>query len=1330
MLSLQDFSLGLAFGLSFVEFLYFALRFNYKSRLSREDYNRLLYSLSALIVSSILLTSYTFFNQYNVLNKLNELGNGLKDIGLQSYKDFTSAAIFSGLYGVFVETVSLTFLIMSFISSSPYPLIAVGVAKLSYRSIEGIALAGTYISQNMILIGQFFMILVFIARLIFPILFFMGAGILPLKNTRSLGISLILYSLTIAIFLPYIFYSISSQYDFIKKNISQSPPRGMGWLKIILMLRIPKLVNDKVVWINVSCPKYTAVRYLRDIEFMNGSVRESYAQYLTTTKDLGKYVRYILVPTGEYTPKAIIWGWMGFPVDYNYSSPVYVNSSKIDSYSLDYLMNTRELKPKPSDKIYLSVVYPKPLFQDGFKFFTTDNTVASSGVCDFSSGWFFHKQAIFLGILDPKYVSQDRMNVTWVYRNITITLENGTIVTRRIKVKKTTVIIEIYGHYKVLSNETGRSFIKIDFPDLNTTYLKYFDAEISLSESWTKYSHISLFDWRYKKYDPFKFLYNTISIINGSDTFIESYDCLFDKIILNTTFLEDIGYPELLDNIRYDYMLIVKKFDIPLITGYRDAIYGIINVTYYGNISSSAKIFVEVVNPHTRFKWGDEYLRNCYYCWNGSVNWLYSCEGAPLGVKCNQIFTLYNLTYFLPLEYDELNQFLWSIDNPLFRDLKLLVEDHSKIYGLIIQIFTILISAFMIIDFLSGLFGGVSISGLTYLGIVKKTRFYSSISQTISSSLYSFLDVISRKTNPTYRIGYRALRQMGLKHITALALASKTGKTISDRDFVKKVEKYYLDKVGKVFYSLYKYGIVFHRPLAGILYIGYRTTKKGAERKGSPLLYSISEKLRTAYFLSTRRPLDLLIFSTVIGAKAIKDRLKSMESFSQLARFERKIIEELSKMKVDFGLKYRALERFYKGYVYSFPFKLKSYSEFLKVYDKYAGILDSFTIQFYEKGAVNKELLSKVLSELKDSILGEQLSRFFRNINIVSMRSYILFRSEQLILGNRDEIYLYKLLDSYHKRYIEGFSRGVGLADRDLKKYISNIFSGKDTTYSLGVLKGYYLKLCREEEYLKILEKVEGRYDLLKYLPIRETKPYRFISIAPKTTIIIDDVKAKMFKNYIYSSNFKEYPLEFMLTALKKYYEDRGQYEEFEKILETIEGRYDLLQYMPWERYSKTVEKERIPEEIEEFLAPVLDVSVIVENLNRLRNNVQYMKKINHEVNAIIVEIGGEDVNQSLNEAIFTLRRGYGSDLLRREYLEYLQEYRDKCIAYRDKLRLARDVYRMKYDDSLRLIPPEFRNEFVEKYKPTLLLIDKLIDELNYRIEFLTKFLEGGQYVG
>ena len=1329
MLSLQDFSLFLAFCLSFVEFLYFALKFNYKSRLSREDYNRVLYSLFALIVSSILFTSYTFFNQYNVLNKLNVVGHELRELGSQSYKDFMSVAILSSLYGVFVETVSLVFLIMSFISSSPYSLVAVGVAKLSYRSLECIALAGTYISQNMIVIGQFFVVFVFLAKLIFPILYFIGIGILPLKNTRPLGISLILFSLAVGVFLPYIFYNISMEYDFIRKNIAQSPPVSMGWLKIIPMQRIPFLQNDEIVWKNISCPKYTAVRYLRNLEFMNRSVRESYAQYLTTTKDLGKYVRYILVPTGKYIPKAIIWGWMGFPVDYNYSSPVYVNSSKIDSYSLDYLMNTRELKPKPSDKIYLSVVYPKPLFQDGFKFFATDNTIASSGICDFSSGWFFYKQTVFQGILDPKYVSQDRVNVTWVYRNITITLENGTTITKKVRIKKTTVMIEIYGHYRVLSNETGRSFIKIDFPDLNTTYLKYFDAEVSLSESWTKYSHIGLFDWRYKKYDPFKFLYNTVSIINGSDTFIESYDCLFDKIILNTTFLEDIGYPELLDNIRYDYMLIVKKFDIPLITGYRDAIYGIINVTYYGNISSPAKIFVEVINPHTRFKWGDEYLRNCYYCWNNSIVWLYSCEGAPFGIKCNCIYSIHNLTYYLPLEYDELSQFLWTEDNPLYRDLKLLVEDHSKIYGLMIQIFTILVSAFMIIDFLSGLFGGISISGLTYLGIVKKTRFYSSISQTISSGLYSFLDVISRKTNPTYRIGYRALRQMGLKHITALALASKTGKTINDRDFVKKVEKYYLDKVGKVFYSLYRYGLVFHHPLTGLFYLGYRTTKKGAERKGSPLLYSISEKLRTVYFLSTRRPLDLLIFSTVIGAKAIKDRLKSMESFSQLARFERKIIEELSKIKVDFGLKYRALERFYKGYVYSFPFKLKSYSEFLKVYDRYAGILDSFTIQFYEKGAVNKELLSKVLSELKDSILGEQLSRFFRNINIVSMRNYILFRSEQLILGNRDISHLYKLLDSYHKRYIEGFGRGIGLADRDLKKYISNIFSGKDTTYSLGVLKGYYIAHGLENEYQKLLDKVEGRYDLLKYIPFREIKPIKTFSYE-RVAEPLRDEKAKLFKNLILSNNFKQYSLPYMLGYLKQYYEARGELEQFEKIMENIEGRYDLLSFLPYERYSKTVDKERIPEEVREFLAPVLDVSVIVENLNRLRNNVQYMKKINHEVNAIIVEIGGEDVNQSLNEAIFTLRRGYGSDLLRREYLEYLQEYRDKCIVYRDKLRLARDVYRMKYDDSLRLIPPEYRNEFVEKYKPTLLLIDRLIDELNYRIEFLTKFLEGGQYGG
>ncbi|HDJ89893.1 MAG TPA: hypothetical protein ENG40_04295, partial [Thermoprotei archaeon] len=530
--------------------------------MSREDYNRVLYSLFALVVSSILFTSYTLFSQYNVLDKLNVVGHELRELGEKSYKDFMSAAILSSLYGVFVETVSLVFLIMSFISSSPYPLVALGIAKLSYRSIEGVVLAGTYISQNLILIGQFFIVFVFLAELIFPILYFIGIGLLPLKNSRPLGISLILYSLTIAIFLPYIFYSISSQYDFVRRNIAQSPPRGMGWLKIIPMQRIPKLVDDKVVWINVSCPKYTAVRYLRDIDFMNGSVKESYAQYLMTVKESGKYVRYILVPTGKYIPKAIIWSWRGFPVDYNYSS-VYVNSSRVKSYSLNYLMNVRELRPSKNDKIYVSIVYPKPQFEDGFKFFATDNTIASSGACDFSSGWFLENNNRFVGILDPRYVDPSRVNVTWVYRNITITLENGTIVTRRIKVKKTTVIIEIYGHYKVLSNETGRSFIEIDFPDLNTTYLKYFDAEISLSESWTKYENIGLFDFKYKKYDPFKFLYNTIIIINGSDTFVESYDCLFDKIILNTTFLEDIGYPELLDNIRYDYMLIVKKFDIP-----------------------------------------------------------------------------------------------------------------------------------------------------------------------------------------------------------------------------------------------------------------------------------------------------------------------------------------------------------------------------------------------------------------------------------------------------------------------------------------------------------------------------------------------------------------------------------------------------------------------------------------------------------------------------------------------------------------------------------------------------------------------------------------------
>jgi len=1318
MLSLQEFSLGLAFGLSFVEFLYFALKFNYKSHPDREDYNRLLHSLFALIVSSILFASYILFSQYNVLDKLNVVGRELRELGEKSYKDFMSAAILSSLYGVFVETVSLIFLIMSFISSSPYSLISLGIAKLSYRSVQGMALAGTFIGQNIIIIGQFFIVFIFLAKLIFPILYFIGVGILPLKNTRPLGISLILFSLAVGVFLPYIFYSISSQYDFIRKNIAQSPPKGMGWLKIIPMLRIPKLVNDKVVWVNVSCPPYTAVRYLRNLEFMNGSVKESYAQYLTTTKDLGKYVRYVLVPCGEYTPVSIVYLWRGFAVDNNFTKPIYVNSSKIHTYSFYSLKYMREIKPSPNDKIYVGIVYPRAYFEDGFKAF------AEEGICDFSSGWFFYKQSIFQGILDPRYVSRDRVNVTYVYRNVSIRLENGTTVIRKIKVKKTTIIIEIYGHYKVLSNETGRSFIKIDFPDLNATYLKYFDCRINLSESWTKYENIGLFDWRYKKYDPFYFLHNTLQIVNGPDTLILPQDCLFDKIVVNKNLLEEMYPPEY---IEHDYMLIVKRFDIPLIAGYSDAVYGVINVTYYGNISSPAKIFVEVINPHTRFKWGDEYLRNCYYCWNNSIVWLYSCEGAPFGVKCSCIYSIHNLTYYLPLEYDELSQFLWTEDNPLYRDLKLLVEDHSKIYGLMIQIFTILVSAFMVVDFLSGLFGGVSISGLTYMSIIKKTRFYSSISQAILSSLYSFPDVVSRKTSSS-KIGlsYRALRQMGLKHITALAVS----RIRDDRKFLHKVEKYYIDRIGKLFYSIYKYGIVFHRPLPGILYIGYRTTKKSAERRGSPLLYSISEKLRTAYFLSTRRPLDLLIFSTILGAKAIRERLRSIEKLSELARIEKKIIEELSKMRVDFGFKYKVLERFYKGYVYSFPFKLKSYRDFIKIYDKYAFFFDRIAIKFYERKVIDVKKVRGILDKISDSVSGQYFSQFFRKINIVSIKDYIIFRSQQLLLGNRDISHLYKYLDSYHRRFIDGFRYGIDVSDRGIGKYLSNIYSSRDVAYSLGVLKGYYSRLGREEEYLKILEKVEGKYDLLKYLPIRETKPYRFISITPKTTIAIDDVKAKMFKNYIYSSNFKEYPLEFMLTALKKYYEDRGQYEEFEKILETIEGRYDLLQYMPWERYSKTVDKERIPEEIGEFLAPVLDVSVIVENLNRLRNNVQYMKKINHEVNAIIVEIGGEDVNQSLNEAIFTLRREYGSDLLRREYLEYLQEYRDKCILYRDKLRLARDVYRMKYDDSLRLVPPEYRNEFVEKYKPTLLLIDRLIDELNYRIEFLTKFLEGGQYGG
>jgi len=196
---------------------------------------------------------------------LNVVGHELRELGSQSYKDFMSVAILSSLYGVFVETVSLIFLIMSFISSSPYSLVAVGVAKLSYRSLECIALAGTYISQNMIVIGQFFVVFVFLAKLIFPILYFIGVGILPLKNTRPLGISLILFSLAVGVFLPYIFYNISMEYDFIRKNIAQSPPVSMGWLKIIPMQRIPFLQNDEIVWKNISCPKYTAVRYLRNL---------------------------------------------------------------------------------------------------------------------------------------------------------------------------------------------------------------------------------------------------------------------------------------------------------------------------------------------------------------------------------------------------------------------------------------------------------------------------------------------------------------------------------------------------------------------------------------------------------------------------------------------------------------------------------------------------------------------------------------------------------------------------------------------------------------------------------------------------------------------------------------------------------------------------------------------------------------------------------------------------------------------------------------------------------------------------------------------------------
>ncbi len=381
MLLPSEYSLGLllAWVFSAFEMFYFLYKFAVYPT-SKRDYDNLIFSIFCFIFSCILLSldilDFAGISYDSVISNLQGLARGLNHTGLNVLGFYYNAAIFGVLHGVITETAGLVFMVINFLGGTvgTTVFLATGLARAMYRTELGLACAGIQLANSIILLAKVYGILAVFSTAVFPLCYVIGSGLLPCWNLRGLGISLLVFSVIVGVFMPYLLVNLAKSYDFVSYRFNESIPTGLGWLCI----RPRVLIPTRDGFVKVRAPPLTIVKLRGMVEYLNGSKEFVDFSFLVNT-----YERYVIVPTGTYNST-------GFINTYHFHnslcSSINVTPAKLDyGTDIEHLLNMTRIRPPPGDKVAVLECYPKSIYKNGTRVFFSDS--ANLGWIDLSPGW-------------------------------------------------------------------------------------------------------------------------------------------------------------------------------------------------------------------------------------------------------------------------------------------------------------------------------------------------------------------------------------------------------------------------------------------------------------------------------------------------------------------------------------------------------------------------------------------------------------------------------------------------------------------------------------------------------------------------------------------------------------------------------------------------------------------------------------------------------------------------------------------------------------------------------------------------------------------------------
>ncbi len=1230
------------------EFIYFAYRYNVDK--SSEGYERLVVSFSALVISlalvSVNLLYYAKLLYPNIppqfwnLNTTLSFGQNFTETGVKLYNSYSRWAFFLAIVNCIVSFATLVAIILSLLTGPIAPVIWIilGVLNLIFGIPQGLAVAGIYISQLMVAVGEVISTIAGISTLYMPLIFVFGCAMLPSSNLRRLGKTLIVVSIVFTLAFPAVVNSLASEYEF-NENIPDPPHLySSGVLIVEVKNRVitGDLTNKTGEWLygNFSWREYKAPPGVT-VEFTQYSIPRKFRRVVGQKRLLVEFA-------DEYGVGNLIHNFVLFTPDAE-NSYWYIT----DGFHIYEIHNlTKPVKVLPFNGtiqfpwIVLGnftqlVLYPTSSYGENgtLVFFKGEGKL---GWVDWEQGWFVSDMSLnpednsigsleLAAVLDPNnpLIQNIVVNETDVVKvdNETVAI-NSTYIQLEVKglLAPDPVIMVENGLYEV-ELENGTKVVVESIPEvvIDTTSAIRFEVNSS--------------------YQAFLNFINNTFVKMGKASIVEHDEAhstvFFNISIFNFTFS------------NYVHLWNVEEVDQN---------WGIcwepqrvrVSVKYYGRVLKPAVVKVRAQGC---------YLFTCVWSWN--------CTPSFEEPYCPEYNMNYNASWFIFNEYDDLWQF-YDPESSIMNELTILLGDHGRIYGFALSLAAVLVALLMATDFFAGLIGGVSITGSLAFPFIKSTKFYSAIESvfwTASAGLFSLIFKIKPPAQASGALASDTARLGEIAKVVAEAkrqaekisklrrfaekVLEKTGdalKKVEDKrfigrfarvgvrsvEFAEKAIDYsapYLSSAWSKTKTLVR--ISRMKTIPAVLYTGYKVLDWMAEKRGSPELASTAAKLAKASFLlQVLKPLDLAIIVGSIGAKKGLEIYKAGQIPNLLRTARREAFEKGYPEIADLIQGGRIWRATHKAWIMGVEDELKSFKLLEKKVDKLVRRIDAEVFKFIDEGVLDAKKLHVLAGQI--SVVDGELAKKVREVaETGKTKSYLIYRAKDEILrwavtGKFSPSvidYALKVFDEHTKAYILGYKEGAFSADFEktvnLAKKGLSWCTVDEFTYWRGVvdaLAGLHPKTMVEVRgrQLKIEELIEWYSPTLKnfdfFINVSEkieqvpTKVAVFrVAEKPELKIVLREVG--WFEKLLMEGQEKAWDKLFADSTWRMIY----YYREAEKIsqpeiyheVEVIKHKKAKEVFHELERLGGFLEKWMMPDmQIEDAIRKLGELTVYAEWLN------------------------------------------------------------------------------------------------------------------------------------